>query len=66
MPGEGARVSGPRDDNDVSYRIWHESVVELSKYKFGVDLEAPIRVSEWRQKTDFTEEFKLLGDCTDT
>ena len=64
VPAEAARVSGPRGDNDVSHRIWEKYVKPTSMYKFGVDIEAPIPVSEWMQKTNFFPEFDLLDACT--
>ena len=60
VPGEAARVSGPRGDNDVSYCIWER------KKKAGEDYEAPIPVSQWKQTPDFRREFMPLMNCTDT
>ena len=40
VPVEAARVSGPREPNDVSHRIW-----ENIKHKVGIDFEQPIAVS---------------------
>ena len=40
VPSGAARGSGPREPNDVSYRI-----SEKIKYKVGVDFEVPLLVS---------------------
>ena len=40
VPATAAKITGPRDDNDVSFAIW-----EKVKRKVGVDLEAPLTIS---------------------
>ena len=61
VPPEAARVSGPREPNDVSHRIW-----ERVKYKVGIDFEQPLLVSQWQDMQNFDKEFMPLAACTDT
>ena len=62
VPQQAARVSGPRDDRDVSYAIWQKI-----KNKVGVDFEEPLSVSFWKENLDNVErEFNPLSMCTDT
>lgn len=64
VPGEAARISGPRArENDLSYDIW-QNIKHLGS---GVDFEQPVRISEWRTMRNFADrEFEALMACTDT
>ena len=61
VPADAARISGPRDNSDLSFRVWLKI-----KDKVGHDFENPTRLSLWRQKTNFVDEFKPLGACTNS
>ena len=40
VPPEAAKISGPREANDVSHQIW-----ERVKKKVGIDFEQPLALS---------------------
>ena len=62
MSADAAKISGPRDDHDLSHNIW-----QGIKQNSTVDYEVPVNVSAWRQDQSSTErEYVALEKCTKT
>lgn len=61
VPASAAKVSGKRNDSDVSYLIWQQV-----KHKVGIDFEEPLTLTQWRQMSNFEKEFMPLAACTET